>query len=191
MASNLSSEFLDCIISFLKLRLSDTLVQAIDEGHQQGKDTKTIIDETLGGLISQAAKAPANQVTISMPATTVVGAAPDAKPSSRKSSPKEGTLLGPDGKALICDAMVQNTKVKCTHPAKYKESDGKCTCGVHHKAYASKTANPDKRPGASNPKAGTSSFQGVVNITGNTSNAFNKIDANDLAIVGDMDDFTQ
>ncbi len=184
MASNLSNELLDCIVSFLKLKLVDTLTQTIDEGHQQGKDTKSILDETLGGMLTQAVKAPPVVASVATITTNAVAAAPAVapSPSSRKALAKD-VLVDEHGQPIICQGIVQNTKMPCTHNSKYREADGTCTCGVHHRSYASKKADPTKKPGATTAKPGNSSFQGVVGIASGAT--FSKFTADDLVTVGD------
>lgn len=186
MANTLSNEFLDCIVSFLKLKLSDTLAQAIEDGHQQGKETRTILDETLGGMIIQAVRSappspPSSQVQNGMVVATAT-AAP-------KKAPAAGVLTDTAGNALKCSCIVQTTKEPCKNNGKYTEADGNITCGLHHRSYASKKADPTKRPGAMTPKVGTSSFTGIVGISDSAS--FSSFKPDDLASLDSLPSIIQ
>lgn len=191
MASNLSNELLNCIISFLKVKLSDTLSQAIDEGHQQGKSTKDILDEVLGGMITQAVRAPVSSPPSSgIVGTSAVVPAAGGVVTAAKKAPAKDVIINPEtGLPRQCMATVQTSNTQCTHSAKHTEADGIFTCGVHHRSYASKKADPNKRPGAATPKMGASTFHSAVGMA--TSTAFQAFKPDDLIDIDGLPPISQ
>lgn len=188
------------IVTAIRDTFAERFASEIDAGHQDGKETLEIVQESLEKLLEELPKtvsvapvtyAPPQNVVNTTPVNNIVQqTAP--KTSSSRSTPSD-VLKDEQGNPIKCEAVVKKTSTPCKNNAKHRIG-GQCVCGLHAKSANNAQPDANKAPKGGNkaPPKGTSTFGAAVGMTSGTSNSFGSfsIDSNteDISIGDDQEE---
>lgn len=157
-------------------RYAERLADEIDAGHQNGKETLEILQESFDRLLAEIQPVTPTVVQTQSPST------PGKSTPSRVSA---DVLKDERGNPIKCQAIIKKTSLPCSNGAKHNVS-GQHLCGVHVKSATNAQPDPNKKAGkASAPTKGTSSFSSIVGAS-STSDNFRDIKIDDD--ISDIDD---
>lgn len=186
----MNSSFVAALTKQITTAIRDTFAQRladeIDAGHQEGKDTLEILQQSLSKLLLELPSTVTTPPPVSVP--VVQNVQNTVAPSTQKATNSRSNadvLVDAQGQPLNCEMQVKKTGQSCKNKAKHRIG-GQALCGVHAKSANNAQADPNKKAGKTNtPAKGTSTFGATIGLSNTTSNDFASFNVEDSIDIND------